>query len=642
MAAKTYLDENGLEIVWGKIKEKFLTDVTYNSSTNVLSRTRSGESSQVADLSSLVNQNAFSNIKVGQATVSADSKTDTLELVAGTNVTLTPDTTNDKVTIAAADPTNWKLGQGYIGACSTEKATAAKTISNANYTNIVDGGLVAVRFQNGLCASATLNINSKGAKPIKYGDVDIDANIAEMVQPNDLVLMIYDASNTGSYKIVSIIPYQYNFIRGYATSPEYGLRSISYDEESGIMTVQMNNGNTTWFSSDGQANVIEAIKLNGTQLSPDANKTVAISATANFYSGNLQFANSTSNLATFIGVGRTITSLVDNGTVIAVRFTTTTSSTSQLQIAHGTGQTSLPAYYYNSSGNETALAANRVTKRAYQFIYYNSKWYLLGDLDTDTNTHYTSHLYATTSSGTANAAVTTNGSLYLRLFDDSTARESHKLTGAGGISITSDASGNITFTGTQYSAMSANEATTGTSETSRVISAAVLKAALDNAIAAAQVGAATFKGSVTAYSAITGESYKKGWYWLVGTAGTYAGQACEVGDMIFAVKDKGSSAADGDFTVVQNNLTAGSADPLMDGTKSVGTSAKYAREDHRHPTDTTRAPIASPTFTGTPAAPTAENGSTNTTQIATTAFVHKAISVDVTAITNDTINDICV
>lgn len=41
----------------------------------------------------------------------------------------------------------------------------------------------------------------------------------------------------------------------------------------------------------------------------------------------------------------------------------------------------------------------------------------------------------------------------------------------------------------------------------------------------------------------------------------------------------------------------------------------------------TKAPIESPTFTGTPAAPTA-SGSTDTTQIATTAFVHDAIEND--------------
>ena len=52
--------------------------------------------------SSYVNQNAFSNVKVGSTTISADSATDTLTLAAGSNITLTPDATNDKVTISAS------------------------------------------------------------------------------------------------------------------------------------------------------------------------------------------------------------------------------------------------------------------------------------------------------------------------------------------------------------------------------------------------------------------------------------------------------------------------------------------------------------------------------------------------------------
>jgi hypothetical protein len=62
------------------------------------------------------------------------------------------------------------------------------------------------------------------------------------------------------------------------------------------------------------------------------------------------------------------------------------------------------------------------------------------------------------------------------------------------------------------------------------------------------------------------------------------------------------------------------AQPLMDGTVAVGTSLKYAREDHRHPTDTSRAPLNSPAFTGNPIAPT-PNQSSNGSQLATTAFV---------------------
>lgn len=45
------------------------------------------------------------------------------------------------------------------------------------------------------------------------------------------------------------------------------------------------------------------------------------------------------------------------------------------------------------------------------------------------------------------------------------------------------------------------------------------------------------------------------------------------------------------------------------------------------------APIASPTFTGTPAAPTAAAG-TKTTQLATTAFVYTALAARYTEIIN--------
>ena len=49
------------------------------------------------------NQNAFSNIVVGNTTISADTKTDTLTLIAGDNVTITPDATGDAVTISSAN-----------------------------------------------------------------------------------------------------------------------------------------------------------------------------------------------------------------------------------------------------------------------------------------------------------------------------------------------------------------------------------------------------------------------------------------------------------------------------------------------------------------------------------------------------------
>ena len=65
--------------------------------------------------------------------------------------------------------------------------------------------------------------------------------------------------------------------------------------------------------------------------------------------------------------------------------------------------------------------------------------------------------------------------------------------------------------------------------------------------------------------------------------------------------------------------------PAMDGTVAVGVSKKFARADHVHPTDASRAPTVSPIFTGTPTAPTAAVA-TNNNQIASTAFVQSAVS----------------
>ena len=184
--AKKYLDSDGLLYFWQKIKAAFVTDVTYNSTSKKIQKTKAGATSDVVTLSTVatsgsyndlsnkptipsgvekstttpkmdgtasvgsetkfaagdhvhptdtsrvptirkvnghalsadvtvtasdigvedgaeVNQNAFSNVKVGTTTVAADTKTDTLELIAGSNVTITPDATNDKITIEATD-----------------------------------------------------------------------------------------------------------------------------------------------------------------------------------------------------------------------------------------------------------------------------------------------------------------------------------------------------------------------------------------------------------------------------------------------------------------------------------------------------------------------------------------------------------
>lgn len=75
------------------------------------------------------NQNAFSNIKVGSTTIAADSTTDTLELV-GSNITITPDSTNDKVTIAVANGT--ASAKGVVQLTDSTSSTSTTTAATPN------------------------------------------------------------------------------------------------------------------------------------------------------------------------------------------------------------------------------------------------------------------------------------------------------------------------------------------------------------------------------------------------------------------------------------------------------------------------------------------------------------------------------
>ena len=120
---------------------------------------------------------------------------------------------------------------------------------------------------------------------------------------------------------------------------------------------------------------------------------------------------------------------------------------------------------------------------------------------------------------------------------------------------TGDASGN-SISGTY--APKASPALTGTptaptatagTNTTQIATTAFVQSAVTTATA----GALNYMGTVDAESTITGAAYKKGWYYIVTTAGTYAGKVCEVGDMLIAKQDKTSTPAN-DWDAVQTNI----------------------------------------------------------------------------------------
>lgn len=138
--ANKYLDDDGLSHLWAKLKLTFATlaSPTFTGTPTAPTPASTDNSTTIATTAFVkgaisgagqgeMNQNAFSNVKVGSTTVAADSTTDTLELV-GSNVTLTPDATNDKVT---------------IGITASDVTTALGTTPVARATGDASGNAIA-------------------------------------------------------------------------------------------------------------------------------------------------------------------------------------------------------------------------------------------------------------------------------------------------------------------------------------------------------------------------------------------------------------------------------------------------------------------------------------------------------------------
>jgi microcystin-dependent protein len=125
-----------------------------------------------------VNQNAFGNVKVGTTTIQADSESDTLEIAAGTGITLTPDATNDKVTVAVTQDGHSHAAAttataGFMAAADKSKldgiAAGAQVNQNA-FANVVAGG--ATIQADGVTDTLTINA---GAGVTISGDATNDA-----------------------------------------------------------------------------------------------------------------------------------------------------------------------------------------------------------------------------------------------------------------------------------------------------------------------------------------------------------------------------------------------------------------------------------------------------------------------------------
>lgn len=221
----------------------------------------------------------------------------------------------------------------HYNTCSTSASTAAKTVSKANF-QLSTGAEITVKFTvTNTASNPTLNVNSTGARSIYYNGTNIQASA---LAANRVYKFVYDGSywqlvgtlgytktseltNDAGFLTSSDIvnevnqenkPVTSNAVYEYITEDEKVIASALNDlnervDENEVVTAAalndlnsnkqnklvsgtniktINNqsllgeGNITISGggSGGDVNVIETVKVNGTALTPDANKAVNV------------------------------------------------------------------------------------------------------------------------------------------------------------------------------------------------------------------------------------------------------------------------------------------------------------------------------------------------------------------------------
>ena len=206
--------------------------------------------------------NAYKNIKVGSTTITASGE-DTIEFIAGTNVTLTPDASNKTVTIISSGG-----GGGSTG-------DMLKSVYDTNNNGIVDKAETLNDGTNSLSASiAELNYVDGVTSAIQ---TQLDGKIANPSTKSDGQVLTYDGTNqvwkaatpsggSSDYESLSNLPYINNvLVKGSKTLSNYGIaaevHSHAIADVTGLSTALSGKQDTLTFDdspTNGSSNPVKS------------------------------------------------------------------------------------------------------------------------------------------------------------------------------------------------------------------------------------------------------------------------------------------------------------------------------------------------------------------------------------------------
>lgn len=186
-----------------------------------------------------VNQNAFANVKVGSTTIQSDTKQDTLELVAGTNISLVGDANNDKVTIGV-----------------TGKVASASQADKVNGTASEGGSLELVRGT--MSGSDSFRIKIGGSNDVGYAEIATADNGNEPIYVRQ-----YGSGFTTATRTATILdesgntsfPGKVTASSGFSGTLNSSNIVSSSDTFGGQLTVKRNSNNATTIKFTNTSNV---------------------------------------------------------------------------------------------------------------------------------------------------------------------------------------------------------------------------------------------------------------------------------------------------------------------------------------------------------------------------------------------------
>ena len=256
--SRKFLDENGLLYFWQKIKANFAKASDLETTDSNLSNLSDRVDSLVAS-GGEPNQNAFTTIKVGSASVVADTATDTLTLTAGSNVTISTDSANDGITINATVPTK----TSDLTNDSHYVADASYVHTDSNYTsaektklsNIDDGADVNV-IETVKVNNSALTVSNKAVNitvPTKASDIGAmpDTYTAPVTSVNGQTGAVTLTIPTNNNQLTNGAGYQTaSDVSSAINTALDGITGISYQVvtnlpqtgEAGVIYLKANNG----------------------------------------------------------------------------------------------------------------------------------------------------------------------------------------------------------------------------------------------------------------------------------------------------------------------------------------------------------------------------------------------------------------